>query len=57
VIVKSNEPGAYGIGHALLSLLSACIRDTRLADAREVAKALGKGTPQVQDRMRLQRWD
>jgi len=56
VIVKSNEPGAYGIGHALLGELNACIRDTRLADVREVAKSLGKSTTQVQDRMRLQRW-
>ncbi|WP_159351357.1 hypothetical protein [Roseomonas harenae] len=57
VIVKSNEPGAYGIGHALLGELNSCIRDTRLADVREIAKALGKGTSQVQDRMRFQRWD
>jgi hypothetical protein len=57
VIVKSNEPGAYGIGHALLGDLNGRIRETRLADLREVAKALGKGTAQAQDRMRLQRWD
>jgi hypothetical protein len=56
VIVKTNEPGAYGIGHNALRDLNRCIKETRLADLREVAKALGKPTAHVQPRMRLQRW-
>jgi hypothetical protein len=57
IIVKSNESGAYGIGQSVLKEMNNCIRETRLANLQEVAKALGKGTAQVQGRMRLQRWD
>jgi len=56
VIVKTNEPGAYGIGRNALRGLNGCISETRLANPREVAKALGKPTAHVQPRMRLQRW-
>jgi hypothetical protein len=58
IIVKSNEPGAYGIGcDVLKELNNGCVRETRLADLREMAKALGKPTSHAQLRMRLQRWD
>jgi len=56
VIVKTNEPGAYGIGRNVLRDLNGCIQDTRLANLREMAKALGKPTAHVQPRMRLQKW-
>ena len=56
VIVKTNEPGAYGIGRNVLRDLNRCIKATRLADLREMAKALGKPTAHVQPRMRLQKW-
>jgi hypothetical protein len=56
IIVKSNEPGAYGIGQAVLRDLNTCIRETRLADLKELAKALGKPTAHAQPRMRLQKW-
>lgn len=57
IIVKSNEPGAYGVGQSLLKELNNCVKETRPADLREIAKALGKGTAQVQGRMKLQKWD
>jgi hypothetical protein len=59
IIVKSNEPGAYGIGRSLLEALNttACVNEVRLAGLEEVARAFGKKTWQVQDRMRLQRWE
>ena len=56
IIVKSNEPGAYGIGAAVLKELNGCIKETRLADLKEMAKALGKPTAHAQPRMRLQKW-
>jgi len=56
VIVKSNEPGAYGVGASVLKDLNICIKETRLADLREVAKALGKPTAHAQQRMRMQKW-
>ena len=56
IIVKSNEPGAYGIGAAVLRELNGCIKETRLADLKEMAKALGKPTAHAQARMRLQKW-
>jgi hypothetical protein len=56
IIVKSNEPGAYGIGAAVLKELNGCIKETRLADLKEMAKALGKPTAHAQQRMRLQKW-
>jgi hypothetical protein len=55
--VKSNEPGAYGIGAAVLKELNGCIKETRLADLKEMAKALGKPTAHAQQRMRLQKWE
>ena len=58
IVVKSNEPGAYGIGADVLKALNnGCVQETRLADLREIAKALGKPTAHAQARMRLQRWD
>jgi hypothetical protein len=57
IIVKTNEPGAYGIGQAVLKELNGCVKDTRLADVKEMAKALGKPTAHAQERMRLQRWE
>jgi hypothetical protein len=58
IIVKSNEPGAYGIGAEVLKELNnGHVKETRLADLREMAKALGKPTAHAQQRMRLQRWD
>jgi hypothetical protein len=56
IIVKSNEPGAYGIGAAILKELNVCIKEARLADLKEMAKALGKPTAHAQLRMRLQKW-
>jgi hypothetical protein len=58
IIVKSNEPGAYGLGHSLLQELNRCISELRLANRHELAKALGKAVPQsqVDARMRNQRW-
>jgi len=56
IIVKTNEPGAYGIGAAVLKELNGCIKETRLADLKEMAKALGKPTAHAQPRMRLQKW-
>lgn len=45
IIVKSNESGAYGIGADVLKELNnGCVKETRLADLREMAKALGKPT-------------
>jgi hypothetical protein len=58
IIVKSNEPGAYGIGAEVLKALNnGCVKETRLADLREMAKVLGKPTAHAQLRMRLQRWE
>ena len=56
IIVKSNEPGAYGVGAAVLKELNRCIKETRLADLKEMAKALGKPTAHAQQRMRMQKW-
>jgi hypothetical protein len=56
VIVKSNEPGAYGIGANVLKELNRCIKETRLANLKEMAKALGKPTAHAQLRMRMQKW-
>ena len=56
IIVKTNEPGAYGIGATVLKELNGCIKETRLADLKEMAKALGKPTAHAQQRMRLQKW-
>lgn len=57
IMVKTNEPGAYGIGRDVLrELNNGCVTATRLADLREMAKALGKPTAHAQARMRLQRW-
>jgi len=36
--------------------LNGCIKETRLADLKEMAKALGKPTAHAQPRMRLQKW-
>ena len=56
IIVKSNEPGAYGVGASALKELNVCIRQVRLADVKEMAKALGKPTAHAQQRMRMQKW-
>lgn len=56
IIVKTNEPGAYGIGQTVLRELNGWIRETRLANLKEVAKALDKPTAHAQQRMRLQKW-
>lgn len=56
IIVKDNEPGAYGIGRDVLKTLNGCIKETRLAGLKEMAKALGKPTAHAQQRMRLQKW-
>jgi hypothetical protein len=58
VIVKSNEPGAYGVGQSMLKELAKCIREVRLANREEMAKALGKAIPQSQIdiRMQQQKW-
>jgi hypothetical protein len=58
IIVKSNEPGAYGIGHVLLQELNKCIREIRLANRQELSRALGRAVPQsqVEIRARSQRW-
>src|SRR3954469_6802478 len=54
IIVKSNEPGAYGIGRELLKELNSCIAGTRVATEQELARALGKTTSQVRGIMQLQ---
>jgi hypothetical protein len=58
IIVKSNEPGAFGVGQSVLMELNKCINEVRLANRQELATALGKAVPQsqVDARMRLQRW-
>ncbi len=58
IIIKTNEPGTYGIGRALLNDLNKFIKEVRLANREELAKALGKAVPksQVDLRMRDQKW-
>jgi hypothetical protein len=58
IIVKSNEPGAFGIGASLLGQLNRLIKDVRLANREELAKALGRAVPQsqVDARMKGQKW-
>jgi hypothetical protein len=58
IIVKTNEPGAYGVGCSLLAELNECIKEARLANRKELSKALGGAVPQseVANRMRNQKW-
>jgi hypothetical protein len=58
IIVKSNEPGAFGVGQLLLQELNRSVREVRLANREELAGALGRRVPQsqVDARMRNQRW-
>lgn len=49
IIVKNNEPGAYGIGAFFINLLSPKIT---LASKAEVAKALGKSDKEINN----QKW-
>ena len=58
IIVKTNEPGAYGLGHLLLQELNKCIKEIRLANRQELAKAFGRAVPQsqVDARTRNQKW-
>jgi hypothetical protein len=54
VIVKKNEPGAYGLGanfKAHLKVVSAT-----LGDKAEVSKALGLSELEVTERMKKQKW-
>jgi hypothetical protein len=45
IIVKSNEPGAYGVGGAILGHIG--VVSTRLASVKEIAKALGLSEREV----------
>jgi hypothetical protein len=58
IIIKSNEPGAYGIGRDVLPILNQHIIETRLADRQEMSTALGRSVPQSQvaERMKNQKW-
>jgi hypothetical protein len=58
IIVKSNEPGAYGVGASMLVELNKRIREIRLANRQELSKALGRAVPQsqVEIRMKSQHW-
>jgi hypothetical protein len=57
IIVKDNEPGAYGIGRDVLTALNGGrVKETRLANLKEMAKALDKPTVHAQARMRKQKW-
>lgn len=58
IIVKSNEPGAYGVGQLVLQELNRHVRETRLASRQEMSKVLGRAVPrsQVDFRMKNQRW-
>jgi len=58
IIVKSNEPGAYGVGQLVLQELNRHVMDARLASRQEMSKVLGRAVPQsqVDARMRHQRW-
>jgi hypothetical protein len=58
IIIKPNEPGAYGVGQSLLKDLNGCIKEAKLADRKELSKALGRSIPQSQIdiRMRNQKW-
>lgn len=47
VIVKSNEPGAYGVGGMIVGLIG--VVNTRLATKKEVAKALDLNILEVTD--------
>jgi|SRR5215471_10345403 len=58
IIVKSNEPGAYGVGQSVLQELNRHVMEARLANRKEMSKVLGRAVPQSQldVRMRNQRW-
>jgi hypothetical protein len=58
IIVKTNEPGAYGIGRSVLQKLNQQIAETRLAGRQEMETVLGRSVPQSQvaERMKHQRW-
>jgi hypothetical protein len=56
--MKSNEPGAYGVGQLVLQELNRHVVEARLASRQEMSKVLGRAVPQSQVDLRVknQRW-